>query len=306
MSKEYPESLLDFEHWFRTDQACSDYLAKLRWPEGFVCPHCRARGFWPSHGGLFRCHRCRRDVSVISGTAFHRSRLPLRTWFRIAWWATNQKSGLSALSLQRMMGLGSYETAWLSLQKLRRAMVRLGRDPLTGKIEVDETYIGGLGKGRYPNRNKALIGIAAEIRGEGIGRVRIQRIGDNSARSLVPFVRSCVSQGSTIVTDGAWGYRPIVDHGYVHKPTVLDGRGREASTAVLPRVHIVASLMKRWLLGVHQGRVGGDRLDPYLDEFAFRFNRRQSPNRGMLFYRLLQQCVVHEPLTYADITRKKL
>jgi hypothetical protein len=305
MSKDYPESLLEFEHWFRTDQACSDYLAKLRWPDGFVCPHCHARGYWPSHGGLFRCHGCRRDVSVISGTTFHRSRLSLRTWFRIAWWATNQKSGLSALSLQRMLGLGSYETAWLSLQKLRRAMVRLGRDSLSGHIEVDETYIGGLGKGRYPKRNKALVAIAAEIRGEGIGRVRLQRIVDNSARSLIPFVRDCATEGSTIVTDGAWAYANVIDHGYIHKPSTLSGMGRQGSKAVLPRVHIVASLMKRWILGIHQGRVGGDGLDPYLNEFAFRFNRRKSPSRGMLFYRLLQQCVIHSPLTYAEITGKK-
>lgn len=303
MSKEYPASLLEFEHWFRTDEACRDYLAKLRWPDGFRCPNCSAHGAWRSLRSLYRCCGCRQDVSVTAGTVFHRSRLPLRTWFRIAWWMTNQKSGLSALGLQRMLGLGCYQTAWLSLQKLRRAMVRVGRDPLTGNVEVDETFVGGHRKGDYGKRSKTLIAIAVEIRGEGTGRIRLARVNDTSTPSLLPFVRRFVTPGSTVVTDGEWAYRAIVDHGYIHQPTVLRGKGKEASKAVLPRVHRIASLMKRWMLGMHQGRIEGDRIEPYLDEFAFRFNRRLSPSRGMLFYRLLQQCVVHGPTTYDEITR---
>ena len=305
MSKEFPESLLEFEHWFRTDEACRDYLAKLRWPDGFHCPHCSSDGAWPSHGALYRCWDCRRDVSVTAGTVFHRSHLSLRAWFRIVWWMTNQKSGLSALGLQRMLGIGSYEAAWLSLQKLRRAMVRIGRDQLTGHVEIDETFVGGLRKGDYSKRSKTLVAIAAEIRGEGIGRIRLGRINDNSTQSLIPFVRSSVLQGSTIVTDGWSPYKAIIDNGYSHQPTVLRNKGREASRAVLPRVHRVASLMKRWMLGMHQGRIDSDKIEPYLDEFAFRFNRRLSPSRGMLFYRLLQQCVLHGPTTYSQITRKR-
>lgn len=216
---------------------------------------------------------------------------------------TNQKSGLSALGLQRMLGLGSYETAWLSLQKLRRAMVRVGRDPLTGSVEVDETFVGGHHKGDHGKRSKVLVAIAAEIRGDGIGRIRLGRVNDISKRSLVPFVQRFVAPGSTVVTDGEWAYRAIVDHGYIHDRTVLWNKGREASKAVLPRVHRVASLMKRWMLGMHQGRIQGNGIDPYLDEFAFRFNRRLSPSRGMLFYRLLEQCVLHQPTTYREITR---
>lgn len=239
---------------------------------------------------------------MTSGTVFHLSHLPLRTWFRIAWWVTNQKSGLSALGLQRMMGIGSYETAWVSLQKLRRAMVRHGREHLTGHVEVDETFVGGLRRGEHSKRSKTLVAVAAEIRGEGIGRIRLQRINDNSTQSLVPFVRGCVAQGSTVVTDGWWPYVSLPKHGYIHKPTVLDGKGREASKAVLPRVHRVASLMKRWMLGMHQGRIVGDKIEPYLDEFAFRFNRRTSPTRGQLFSRLMEQCVIHGPTTYKQIT----
>jgi transposase-like protein len=217
---------------------------------------------------------------------------------------TNQKSGLSALGLQRMLGLGCYQTAWLSLQKLRRATVRLGRDQLTGSVEVDETFVGGVKRGDYSKRSKALIAIAAEIRGTGIGRIRLARINDNSAQSLVPFVRSTVAPNSIVVTDGLKSYNTLLEQGYIHRPTILRGKGREASNAVLPRVHRVASLMKRWMLGMHQGRIDGDKIAPYLDEFAFRFNRRESASRGMLFYRLLQQCILHGPTTYDEITRK--
>ncbi len=302
MAKEYPESLLEFEHWFRTEDACRDYLAGLRWPAGFVCPRCSGRAAWRSRRNLFHCSSCRGDVSVTSGTIFHRSHLPLRTWFRIVWWATNQKSGLSALGLQRMLGLGSYETAWTSLQKLRRAMVRHGRELLSGLVEVDETFVGGLSKGGFRKRSsKTLVGIAAEIRGDGIGRIRLGRLNDSSTPSVVAFVRRAVASGSTVVTDGGWAYRSIMDHGYDHRPTVLKGKGDEASKVVLPRVHRVASLMKRWMLGMHQGRIEGGKIEPYLEEFAFRFNRRLSPNRGLLFYRLLGQCIIHGPTTYDQL-----
>jgi transposase-like protein len=204
-----------------------------------------------------------------------------------------------------MMGIGSYETAWISLQKMRRAMVRQGRDPLTGNVEVDETFVGGLRKGDYAKRSKTLVAVAAEIRGQGIGRIRLQRISDQTTQSLVPFVRNSIVPGSTVVTDGLWPYKAIVEHGYIHRPTVLWNKGREASKAALPRVHMVASLMKRWMMGMHQGRIEPTKIGPYLDEFAFRFNRRTSPSRGQLFCRLMEQCVIHGPTTYAEIVGLK-
>jgi transposase-like protein len=206
-----------------------------------------------------------------------------------------------------MLGLGNYVTPWLCLHKLRRAMVRDGRDPLTGNVEVDETFVGGVSKGGFGKRNKkALVGIAAEIRGTGIGRIRLGRLSDSSTPSVVAFVQRSVAPGSTVVTDGGWPYRAIVDHGYTHLPTSLKGKGDEASKAALPRVHRIASLMKRWMLGMHQGRIDGRKIDSYLDEFAFRFNRRLSPDRGMLFYRLLQQCVLHPPTTSREMKRKNV
>lgn len=305
MAKRFPESLLEFEHWFRTEEACRDYLFKLRWPDGFTCPLCERRGAWTMSGSIYRCQKCRRDVSVTADTIFHRSRLPLRSWFRIVWWATNQKSGLSALGLQRMLGLGSYQTAWTSLQKLRRAMIRPEREQLSGQVEVDESSIGGRRRGGKSRENKASVIIAAEVRGDGIGRIRLRRISKNSTGAMLAFVEQSVAPGTTIITDGEWAFGMLTSMGFKHQPTVLRGHGKEASKAVLPRVHRVASLLKRWLLGTHQGRVDRDGLDPYLEEFAFRFNRRNSPHRGMLFYRLLQQCAAYGPMTYAQIIAER-
>ena len=239
---------------------------------------------------------------MTAGTIFHRSHLSLRTWFRAIWWVTNQKQGISALGLQRLLGLGSYETAWACLQKLRRAMVRPGRDRLTGEVEVDETYVGGVkpGGGRRHLGNKALVVIAAQVDGDGIGRIRLGRIPDASSRSLRPFVEEAVESGSTVITDGWEGYESLKGHGYKHKVRVISGSGKTAS-ALLPRVHRVASLLKRWLLGTHQGGVSRDHLEYYLDEFTFRFNRRTSRHRGKLFYRLLQQAVSVEPVPFSRL-----
>ena len=298
--EDYPHTLSEFEDQFSTEKACRAYLVQLRWPTGFCCPRCTATGGWAIKPALIMCCRCGHKASVTAGTVFHRSHLPLRTWFRAMWWVTNQKHGVSALGLQRLLGLGSYRTAWACLQKLRRAMVRPSRDRLAGQIEVDETYVGGVeaGGGRRHLGNKALVVIAAQKDGKGIGRIRLRRIPDASGRSLTSFVKSAVESGSTVVTDGWEGYGGLKDLGYPHKPRVISGSGKTAS-ALLPRVHRVASLLKRWLLGTHQGAVSREQLDGYLDEFTFRFNRRTSRHRGMLFYRLAEQAVVLKPTPYS-------
>ena len=213
------------------------------------------------------------------------------------WWVTTQKNGASALGLQRVLGLKSYETAWAWLHKLRRAMVRPGRDLLTGRVEVDECYVGGLEEG-LPGRlnlEKALVVVAAQEDGPGIGRIRMRQIIDASAESLVPFVRDSVELGSTIHTDGWLGYLPLERQGYQHDVTFLKGKKKRPSE-LMPRVHRVISLLKRWLIGTHQGAVSHKHLDYYLDEFTFRFNRRRSKSRGKLFFRLAQQAVAVEPV----------
>jgi len=218
------------------------------------------------------------------------------------WWVTTQKNGASALGLQRVLGLKRYETAWTLLHKLRRAMVRPGRDLLTGRVEVDECYIGGLEEG-LPGRlnlDKALIIVAAQEDGPGIGRIRMRQIVDASGASLVPFVQDSVEPGSVIRTDGWLGYLPLESKGYKHEVTVLKGK-KKTPSELMPRVHLAISLLKRWLMGTHQGAVSHKHLGYYLDEFTFRFNRRRSKSRGKVFFRLAQQAVAVDPVTHHRI-----
>jgi hypothetical protein len=234
---------------------------------------------------------------VTAGTVFDKTRTPLPQWFAAAWYMCGTKNGASALGLQQLLGLGSYETAWMWLHKLRRAMVLPGRELLAGDVEVDETFVGGIEPhllGGRARGKKALVVIAVECDGAGSGRVRLARIPDASAHSLQPFVTTNVTRGSVLITDAWQGYASINRLGYVHKPISVRASVEDASE-LLPRVHRVASLLKRWLLGTHQGAVRPAHLDYYLDEFTFRYNRRGSRSRGLLFYRLLEQAVRTDP-----------
>ncbi len=302
--EDYPRSLAELEDRFSSEEACREYLFRLRWPEGFRCPRCGKRKAWPLRSVLWQCAGCGYQVSVTAGTIFQDTRTPLTTWFRAMWWVTSQKNGVSALGLQRVLGFGSYQTAWAWLHKLRRAMVRPGRDRLSGRVEVDETYLGGLEEGVHgrETESKALIVVAAQEDGKAIGRIRMRRIPDASAESLVPFVEESVEAGTVVRTDGWLGYAPLESKGYIHKITFLHGQ-KKSPSELMPRVHLVVSLLKRWLLGTHQGAVGLEHLDYYLDEFTFRFNRRKSRSRGKLFFRLVQQAVAVEPTTYRSIVR---
>ena len=302
--EQYPRNLGEFEAWFNTEQACREYLFRLRWPEGFRCPRCDGGHFWPVRSSLMECQRCGHQTSVTAGTIFQDTRKPLVDWFRAMYWLASQKNGASALGLQRVLGLGSYKTAWTWLHKFRRAMVRQGRDRLIGRVEVDETYLGGLEegvRGRQTDR-KSLIVIAAQEDGPGIGRIRMKRIPDASADSLMEFVKEAIERGSTVHTDGWPGYDRLESMGYPHDITFLKGKKKTASE-LMPRVHRIASLLKRWILGTHQGAVSHEHLEYYLDEFTFRFNRRRSRNRGKLFYRLVQQAVAIDPVPYKSIVK---
>jgi len=302
--EDYPRTIIEFESRFSTEEACRDYLFALRWPDGFECPRCEHNVGWPKGATLWECAACGYQVSVTAGTIFERTRTPLPVWFRAIWWVVTQKNGASALGLQRVLGLGSYETAWTWLHKIRRAMVRPGRDRLTGRIEVDETYLGGLEEGVRGRETfkKALIIVAAQEDGKGIGRIRMRRITDASAASLLPFVRQAIEPGSVVHTDGWPGYAGLKKEGYGHEESVIK-RSSASASDLLPRVHRVVSLLKRWLLGTHQGAVSPEHLDSYLDEFTFRFNRRTSRSRGKLFYRLLQGAVAVEPFPYKKLAK---
>jgi len=300
--EDYPRNLIEFDDRFSTEQGCREYLAKLRWPGGFVCPNCGCRQSWATNRNLLVCASCEYQASLTAGTVFQGTRKPLTVWFKAIWWVTSQKNGVSAQGLQRILGLGTYYTAWTWLHKLRRAMVRPGRDKLNGRVEVDETYIGGLEEGARGRQsgNKALVAVAAEEDGRAIGRIRLSRISSPSRACLHGFIHQCIEPGSVVHTDGWEAYSGLAD--YEHEVTVLRGR-KESPSELLPRVHRVVSLLKRWLLGTHQGAVSPEHLDYYLDEFTFRFNRRSSRSRGKLFYRLLQQAVAIEPTPYKDLIK---
>mgnify|MGYP005859536741 CR=1 FL=1 len=302
--RDYPRTFSEFDRFFPDEAACRQYLRRLRWPTGFVCPRCGGQAqAWITARGYLHCCACGGQTSVTGGTVFQDTRKPLRTWFLAMWFVTSQKHGANASGLQRVLGLGSYQTAWTWLHKLRRAMVRPGRERLSGCVEVDESYVGGeetAVRGRQTDQ-KAIVAIAVEMRQpKGFGRVRIHRVADVSAISLTRFVRQAVKAGSIIHTDGWKSCNGLSKHGYDREVTILSDSGDPAHV-LMPGVHRVAALLKRWLLGTHQGAVSSPHLDYYLDEFTFRFNRRTSRSRGLLFCRLMQQAASAPTTTYHDL-----
>lgn len=264
----YPKTLAELEQHFSMEEACREYLFQLRWPESFRCPICGHSVAWKLKGGLFKCTACGHKTTVIAGTIFERTHKPLVSWFRVIWWVTSQKNGASALGLQRILGLGSYETAWTWLHKLRRAMIRPGRDRLSGTIQVDETYIGGEKSGKRGRgaEGKTLVLIAAQEDGKITGRIRLKQIADASAESLERAVQETVEQGATVKTDDWNGYNGLKSIGYRHK---IVRKTTTIGDNLLPLCHREAALIKRWLTGTHQGAVSHKHLGYYLDEYTF-------------------------------------
>lgn len=310
--KDYPRNWNEFLDWFATEEACVAYLERLRWAAGFVCPRCgnAAEAYRASRTRLM-CRACQHQSTVTAGTIFEKTRTPLRVWLAAAWYLTTQKQGVSALGLQRVLGLGSYETAWTMLHRFRHAMVRPGRERLQGQIEVDETYLALTDRqepltaeGRKSSTAKVLVVIAVEtLQPKGFGRLRLRRIANDSAACVIPFVQEAIEPGAQVRTDGSAAYRSLKELGYDHQRTVMLGSDVPAHVS-MAGVHRVAALVKRWILGTHHGSVQPEHLDAYLDEFVFRFNRRSSGSRGLLFYRLLQQAVTTAPVTYSDVVKK--
>ena len=304
--RDYPGSYAELLSWFPDDAACLDYLEWLRWPDGIRCPRCAGRDGWRLGNGRWECAVCGRQTSVTAGTIFHRTRTPLRLWFAAAWQMTSQKHGVSALGVQRSLGLGSYQTAWAMLHRYRVAMVRPGRERLSGHVEVDEAYVGGV-ESKRPGAQDRDQGDRRDRGGDresqGVRADPAQAHARCHAESLLPFIDDAVepARPSTPTAGRRTGIWP--DRGYEHERTVMRQQSDPAHV-VMPGVHRVASLLQRWLLGTHQGRVSPEHLDAYLNEFTFRFNRRHSRRRGLLFYRLLEQAVVAEPITYRSLDRQ--
>lgn len=297
ISNPYPRNFEEFLDWFSTEENCSAYLEWIRWPSGFVCPKCDSTKAWRTDRGLWYCERCQRQSSVTVGTVFEDSRKPLRLWFHVMWLMMAQKTGLSARNLCDTYEFGSYQTAWGWLQKLRSVMIRIGRERLAGRVEVDEAYVGGQKEGTRGRgaESKTLVLVAVEGDAKKkLGRVRFRCVASINRNTVESFVHDYVEPGAIVVTDGLSVYDQLGAKGFDHRPHIVS-TGGEAALKQLDHVHLVISLLKRWLDGTHQGAVTPSHLQAYLDEFSFRFNRRLSQHRGKLFYRLIQQAVTMRP-----------
>jgi transposase-like protein/ribosomal protein L37AE/L43A len=304
--KHYPTTYGKFGAWFQKDADCLDYLEWVRWPEGFVCPDCESTEGWRLNDGRYKCGECGARTSPTAGTIFDRTRTPLTVWFHVCWTFATQKDGISALALQRNHGLGSYQTAWAMLHRLRSVLVRPGRELLSGTVEVDETFIGGSAPGDQGGRTpdeKALVAVAVErIKPKGFGRCRMVVIKNATTTSLRTFLKDNVAPGSTVITDGWQPYLGATADIYTHQRHVAPGA---LAHQLLPGVHRVSALAKRWILGTHQGSMGDAHLQLYLNEFVFRWNRRKSRNLGLRFWRLLELAASHDPVRYHQLIKTK-
>lgn len=289
---QFPETMQDFIDNFATEEQCRNYLAKIKWETGFVCPKCKGNEFWNMKRCVQRCKDCRTDVSVRAHTTFDNSKISLRLWFQAIWSVVSQKQGVSALGLSRSLGIERQKTGWFLLQRIREAMTKTSTDLLSGLVEVDEVFLGGIKPGKRGRgaEGKVLVLVAVEDKGKkGIGRIRMTVISDATEKTLLSGIQKMIAKDSTIRTDQHRSYPLITKHGYKHIPTAkVSYELGEDST---PLVHRIASLLKRWLLGTHQGGVQPENTASYLNEFTFRFNRRTSKSRGKLFYRLVQNMV---------------
>jgi len=288
---------------FPDEKSCLNYLIDLRWPTGFICPACNQTPVpWRESRNRLACPSCRHQVTVTANTIFDKTRTPLTTWFEAAWLVTTAKNGLSAKTLERTIGT-SYHVAWMMLQRFRVAMVNSERTKLSGAVEVDEIYVGGEEQGGKRGRgtDKDIVVIAVEIKeGKSFGRTRMRHIADASGDSLIPFIRNSISPEATLVTDAWRGYSKIVDYGYTREIKNLSDSDDFAHVH-MPGVHQIASLLKRWILGTHQGSVSDMHLQAYLEEYTFRFNRRKSKSRGLVFKRLIEHSLATKPVTQTDI-----
>ena len=286
------------------EEDCRNYLFELRYPAGFECGRCGGSRHWKQTRNRITCSQCLYETSPLTGTIFHKSRLPLMLWFRAAWWVVSQKTGVNAVGLQKVLGLGSYRTAWLLFHKLRLAMVRPNRERLKGQVEADEIYIWRRELPHFKGMRRfdhCVIFVGAEKRKRAIGRIRMKLIRMNTKDELLEAIKETIEPGSLIETDGWAAYLNVVKYGYRHRraPPTSD------PDKILPRVHRIAALFKRWFLGTFHGNAEIKLFQGYIDEFVFRFNRRTSRSRGLLFYRLLENTVKVRGKSYKEFAKRK-
>jgi len=299
--EDFPKNEIEFDQRFLNESACFDYLYKMKWPNGFSCTQCGHRAYWVSSKNIYICTRCEHQHSLTAGTIMDSSKKPIIYWFKAMWWFTSRRSGVNAINLQELLGFGSYNTAWYWLQKLRRCTIRKDREKLSGTVEVDEFFIGGQKPGKRGRgaNGKTAVAAAVEKKGQKIGRIRLKVIPDCSANSLLPVIDNNIEAGSDVFTDGWKGYEPFDENTYRHHKVFQNKADNKDS--VLPGVHLVASLVKRVILGTHQGRFDPKYLQNYLDEYVFRFNRRTSNFVGKKFMRIVQQAIGSTKITWRQI-----
>lgn len=296
MIEDFPSNEVEFDRRFHSEHACLDYLFQLRWPAGFRCSRCDHDQYWVSSRCLFICRCCEHQQSVTAGTIFHGTRKPLTLWFKALWWFSTHKNGVNATILKELLGLRSYQTAWCWLQKLRTCTVFPDRTKLSGSVEVDECFFGGAHSGKRGRgaEHKCKVAIAVERKGRKLGRLRMQVVESCSANELTSFIKTNITSGSQVTTDGWGAYSSLQGEGYTHK-AIVQSRTDDAGS-VLPGVHLVASLAKRVILGTFQGRFDPQYLQRYLDEYVFRFNRRNCREIGKRFWRIMQQAAWSAPV----------
>jgi transposase-like protein len=301
ITEDFPKNQIEFDTRFNSEQACQDYLFKMKWPDGYECRECQHKEYWVSARQLYICTRCESSHSLTAGTVMHGTQKPLSYWFKAMWWFTSRKSGVNAVNLKDLLGLGSYQTAWTWFHKLRRCTIRQGRERLSGRVEVDEFYIGGQkpGKRGRGSNGKTIVVAAVEKSALHYGRIRLQVIPDCSGPVLKAFIDENIVPGSTVVTDGWKGYYALDPKKYDHIQQVA--KHIKDKDSVLPGVHRVASLVKRLMLGTFQGRFGPNHLQSYIDEYVFRFNRRNSRYIGKKFMRIVQQIVASPRTSFREI-----
>lgn len=300
----FPKGIRAFTQRFGTEEACLRYIRLQRWgsEDGFECPKCKNTTCWDGKTrNRLVCTKCRYEVQITAGTAFHAQRKGLVLWFLAMYLVTSSKQGISAKELARQLNV-SYPTAWAWLHKLRACMIDPNRKPLSGNVEVDETYIGGIAVGGQHGRStikKTAVACAVEKNGMECGRVRLAVIPNATKKKLKQFLDGTLKPETTVSTDGWRGYLGIDRSGYAHVRLMADKDNK--AHVILPRVHRVFSLVKRWLLATHQGAVSRKHLNAYLEEYTFRFNRRKAHNISHSFQRLMEGCMRQKCRPYWQI-----
>jgi len=290
--RDFPKTATEFEARFATEEDCRAYWIEARWGGKPACARCGSTYVWAIRGGTtFECRECDHQTSLTAGTLLEKTRKPLKMWFRAVFEISTRRTGISAMDLMRIMGFGSYKTAWSWLHKLRAALVRPEREPLGPFVQMDEALVGGKG-----GPHKELVLVAAEAG----GRVRLAHAETNDKATLKRFADGQIAPGARVVTDGLASYDADSLGSRPHEAKVQTKAERRENDAI-QSCHWTISLLKRWLLGTHAGAVAPKHLQAYLDEFAFRHNRRKTQGVGRIAARVIERLVARQPLTMRSL-----